>query len=114
MVIIKHWFSVWSRGEVLYYPSAKNSGLISSQEEDRVEYDSVKWLQQRYALGHGGIFTSDKLPSYVRFVEQRVIAKDTFVHLMVCETHDDVVMLRNQLPKNSCSISLFGMNLYYL
>jgi len=99
--------SVWSKGEVLYYPSAKNTGLISSQQEDRAEYESVKWFGERYELGQGAIFTSDKLPSYVRFLEQRVIAKDSFVHLMVCETHDDLVALRNRLPKNSCSISLF-------
>ena len=62
----------------------------------------------KHAEGQGVCLVPRQLPCYICFIEQLIIDKQVFAHLIICRSMLELIEMKNLLPKNACSVSLFG------
>ena len=103
-------FSAWPDGQVLYYPNSDNSATITSSINQMNEYERqlVFSYLAKHKEGHGVCLVPRQLPCYISFIEQLIIDKQHFAHLIICRSKNDLIEMKHLLPRNACSVSLFG------
>ena len=103
-------FTAWPDGQVLYYPNSANSSTVTPKINRMNEYERqlVSSYLAKHAEGQGVCLVPRQLPCYICFIEQLIIDKQVFAHLIICRSMLELIEIKNLLPKNACSVSLFG------